>query len=60
MKPRLLLGCLLSLLAGVLMLGAQEPGPELRLRGIVGLSTNQLALLEVPALPGWRGQMLLA
>lgn len=44
------------------MLRAQEPKPEISLRGIVDFSTNELALLEATTtrrLPGWPGEMIL-
>src|SRR5579859_3483791 len=41
------------------MLRAQEAKPEIRLRGIVDFSTNELALLEATRLPGWPGEMML-
>jgi len=58
MKPKPL-SVFIFCFSGALMLGAEEPRPEIRLRGIVEFSTNQLALLEATTLPGWPGEMIL-
>lgn len=58
MKPGLLSVCILCL-SGAVVLGAEEPGPELHLRGVVQFSTTELALLETAPLRGGGGEMIL-
>src|SRR5207249_2134078 len=51
MKSRHLLGCVLCFSSGTLALPAEESAPPIELKGIVSLSSNQFALLEVTTRP---------